>query len=156
MKRHTIALMLASALLGACSNNAEKEINRVAQHYIDATSDYDIDKACQYCTEETAAGLRDVEKYIMPLLDSSVIANSTPAHSTITATVITSDSTAEVSYHKKTPMDETDGKLNVVKRNSHWMIHAPSTIPAVLKQGRETTYNYDTTTRLQAVPAEKD
>lgn len=120
-------------VLAACSSQ-ERTVRNVAQHYLDATGRYDVPDACRYCTPETADGLRMLDSTTMRLVDSSYIAKNMPAKIKITSLVMTSDTSAEISYHKHTPIAELDGTLIMVLRDGQWMAHVPIKIPAMFRQ----------------------
>ena len=141
MKTKVIAIALTALLLNACVRE-EREVRKVAQNYLDATGEYNINEACHYCTSETQSGLIAIEQILMPRLDSTYIEQNTPAHIKITSTKIVNDTTAKVDYHKKTPIDEFDGTLTMKKRNGIWQAHMPANIPPILRQ-KEHTLNID-------------
>ena len=110
----------------------------MAQKYLDATGRYDIPEACLYCTQETADGLRTLDTTLLLRVDSSFIQQNTPATILITSVTIDNDSTATIAYHKKTPIQEFDGELKMVKHDGKWMAHAPVKIPAILRKQHQT------------------
>lgn len=126
----------------------KKQIYPVAQHYLDATGRYDVSDASRYCTRETASGLRAIEKTLMTKMDSSFIAKNTPAKIKITAIELTSDTTAVVSFNKRTPIQNINGTIDMVLRNGQWRAHANIVIPETISKaaasvGDTIHMNYD-------------
>ena len=140
--RKTLAAAMLLALVAACGTE-EKEVRHVAQHYLDATARYDIPDACNYCTPETANALRLIDSVLMPNTDSNYIKSNMSAKLEITALEMTSDTTAVVSYHKHTPVNDFDGTLNMVRRDGQWMANVKIAIPSYLHVGSQ-QFTYDT------------
>lgn len=140
--RKTLAAAMLLALVAACGTE-EKEVRHVAQHYLDATARYDIPDACNYCTPETANALRLIDSVLMPNTDSSYIKKNMSATLEITSLDINTDTTAVVSYHKHSPVEDFDGKLNMVRRDGQWMAHVEIVIPSYLRSGSQ-QFTYDT------------
>ncbi len=138
-------LILVHSFWG-CSSQ-DKKLRGVAQHYLDATSRYDVPDACRYCTEETADGLRMLDTTIMRIVDSDYIKRNMPAKVKINGVDMVNDSMAVVSYHKHTPISDFDGELNMVQRNGRWMANVKINIPSFMKQSH-VEYKYDSVPKL--------
>mgnify|MGYP006988831274 CR=1 FL=1 len=118
-----IILLLASAT-GSCScDNPKKSIKKVAFAYLDAMANYRIDDAEPYCTDETRNGVLETGRQLVKAVKPGYIESDTPAKVKITGIEITSDTTATVSYHKKTPIKKQDGEVNLVLRDGKWLVH---------------------------------
>ena len=148
--RHTKTTLLILPLLMLfmqCCHTTKGEVRSVAQQYLDATGRYDVDDACRYCTPETARGLRNIEATLMSRVDPASLEQNMPAKIKIKSIELTSDSTATVSYHKHTPIDDIDGTLNMVRRGEQWMAHIGNiAIPESVKKaatGDTIYFNYD-------------
>lgn len=130
-----------------CCNTTKGEVRDVAQKYLDATGRYDVTDACRYCTPETAKGLRQIEISLLSKISADTLAKNMPAKIKIKSIELTSDSTAIVTYHKHTPIDNFDGTLDMVLRNNQWMAHIGGiAIPEMVQKAanNETIYfNYD-------------
>lgn len=127
------AALSLSLLLHSC-NTERRLIEESALGYLDAMGNYRIKEAEAYATPETVEGtLRQIEKYIMPNLDSAFLTQNTPATIVINDVSITSDTTAEVSYTKTTPIQVQDGKLDMRKRGREWKAQVKIQIPETLK-----------------------
>ena len=131
--------VLILLLAGSCKST-EREVRNVAQHYLDATSRYDVPDACRYCTPETANGLRLLDTTIMRNVDSSYIEQNKKAKVKITSITVTSDTTAVVAFHKHTPLANSDGSLDMVFRNGRWMANVKINLPPILLKSH---YEYD-------------
>lgn len=149
MKKDLFFLMVAavSMLYVACAT-PESKVRYAAQKYLDATGAYDVPLACEYCTEETADGLRMIDSTLMKIVDSTYIARNMPAKIKITNLKITSDTTAVVAYHKKTPATEFDDSIDMRLRDDRWLAHKPVNIPPLLKS-QHVDFHYDSVGALQ-------
>ena len=135
MKKTTfiLSVLAVSALLLGCQSD-KKLVEQSALGYLTAMGNYRISEAEPYATEETIENtLHAIEKYIMPNLDSNVIARNTPATIQIKDINIIDDTTAEVTYVKITPKVAKEGKLDMVKRDKAWKAQVIIQIPEILK-----------------------
>lgn len=142
MKQTLILVLSILLLIAASCNSPERQLRHTAQKYLDATGEYNIDEACLYCTEETKTGLRTIEQTLMTMLDSSYIKQNTPARIKITSIEIIDDTSAIVAYHKKTPIEESDGTIKMRKRKGIWLTHMPIKVPSIIRQENQ-NINYD-------------
>ena len=120
-------------LLTSCQTD-EGKVKSAAQLYLDATGRYDVATACQYCTEETANGLRQIDTTVMRMVDSSYIRNNTPAKIKITDVSIIDDTSADVKYHKRTPISDFDGSIQMRYRDGRWLAHKPVYVPSTFSK----------------------
>lgn len=128
-----LSALAVSLLLMGCQSD-KKLVEQSAMGYLTAMGNYRISEAEPYATEETIENtLHAIEKYIMPNLDSSVIARNTPATIQIKDINIIDDTTAEVTYVKVTPLVAKEGKLDMVKRGKAWKAQVIIHIPEILK-----------------------
>ncbi len=137
--------LLAAALLVVGCTPKDPDIRQAAQRYLDATATYDVSSAVEYCTPSTAEGLKAIEKHLLSLADSSLLQANMPATIRISAVERTSDSTATVQYHKKTPIKQFDGTLDMVLRDGRWLAHLPISLPNVMHTDGQKVreFNYD-------------
>lgn len=147
MKNIKIICVLVPLLLVGCTTT-EQQIRRSAQHYLDATSRYDVADACLYCTPETADGLRLLDTTVMRIVDSSYIQRNMPATVKITSINMTSDTTAEVEYHKHTPVSDFDGKVDMVLRDGDWLASVKIVVPNFLRTAHQ-EFHFDSVGELR-------
>lgn len=125
----TALLLLVTLLMVSCKSD-EQMIEQNALGYLEAMGNYRITEAEQYATTETINNtLHFIERTIMPNLDSTYLLKNTPATIEINDVHIISDSTAEVSYTKTTPIQVQEGKLAMVKENQEWKARVIINIP---------------------------
>lgn len=141
-------IVVAVLVVFASCQTKESGVRQVAQKYLDATGAYDIPEACNYCTQETADGLRMIDSTLLRMVDSSYIAQNMPAKIKITGIDIDSDTTAKVSYHKKTPLSEFDDTIEMRLRDGRWLAHKPVKVPPML-QRQHVEFNYDSVGPLE-------
>lgn len=142
MKKTLIAFIIV-CIAAACSTE-KKQINDAARHYLQATADYDVSTAINYCTPETGNALRTIERTLLSIADSNYIKENTPAEITLKKTILTTDTTAKVAYHKKTPIQQFSDTLNLVKRDGRWMAQINIAIPvSIPTEGENVTKNSD-------------
>lgn len=155
------ALLLSIALLMVSCKSDEQMIEQNALGYLEAMGNYRITEAEQYATTETINHtLHFIEQTIMPNLDSTYLRKNTPATIEINDIHITSDSTAEVSYTKTTPIQVQEGKLAMVKENQEWKARVIINIPKFMNattsidsvKGKELDEKYKG--KLKAAPAD--
>ncbi|MBR1517009.1 MAG: DUF4878 domain-containing protein [Bacteroidales bacterium] len=139
--KYSIFLLSFACLLGSCTEDADqKAIKEVALNYVDATSNYDLELAEQYATQQTKdITLSFFKKTVMPHLDSATMQKNMPAENEIVRVRMISDTTAVAYYHKKTPRDEYTDSLNVVKQNGQWLVDFVVVIPSYLNLINDTT-----------------
>ncbi len=125
MKR-TILVPIVALLVAACnSSSPEKEsIGQAAYNYCVATSNYDLDAAEAFCTEETAKHTLAVGRHLLTLVDSSYIASDTPATIEIKSVKQLSDTSAYAVYHKQTPRKDYVDTMQMRKRDGQWLAHS--------------------------------
>ncbi len=115
-------------LLTAC-NNDEKEIARVAQGYLDATSNYLIEEAMPYANQETREKtltyLRDV---LIPMTPKEYIESNTPATIEL-GEIVRAGDTAVVCYTKTTPIKVLENEIMLVKEDGEWLVYVPLLMP---------------------------
>lgn len=125
MKRLTqgILLIIAACTVGTatCScSNPKKMIKKTAYAYLDAMANYRVDDAEPYCTYETQITTLVTARKMVEAVDPSYIESDTPAKISIKKITVTSDTTATVTYHKKTPIKDMNGELEMLLRNGKW------------------------------------
>lgn len=119
MKNYLIVLIGIVAV--SCSSDY-KEIEAVAQNYLQAMGDYRIEDAVPYASSYTRENTIPVLKHIMDHADTTYINSNKPSVITITKTDMLSDTTARVFYHKHTPIKDVDDDVLVVLENGQWLV----------------------------------
>ena len=122
---------IISLVCNACTTE-KRRVERVAMGYLEATSAYDIDRACHYCTPETAEGLRIIQKRVLPQLDADYLKQNSQAEVKITGVELEGDSIANVAWWKKSPIDTFSDTLKLVKRDGQWLADVRFVIPEAI------------------------
>lgn len=145
MKRKTLLIIAAlGTLLSGCATD-QKRIEKAAYGYLDAMGNYRFDDAYDYATQETQTNTLDViQQRIMPTTDMDYIHRNTPAEITITGVTIIDDTTALVSFHKSTPIQEQDGTLDMHKRGNRWLAHVLISLPPLINDSKNDTLQLPT------------
>ena len=143
MKKTAILIIAAlGTLLSGCASN-QKRIEQAAYGYLDAMGNYRFDDAYDYATQETQTNtLEVIQQRIMPNTDMEYIRRNTPAEITITGVDIIDDTTAIVSFHKSTPIQEQDGTLDMHKRGNRWLAHVLINLPPLIKDTQNDTLHF--------------
>ncbi len=127
----------------AISCGGEKQLKEYAYGYLDAMGNYRFDDAYDYATQETQTNtLEVIQQRIMPNTDMEYIRRNTPAEITITGVDIIDDTTAIVSFHKSTPIQEQDGTLDMHKRGNRWLAHVLINLPPLIKDTQNDTLQF--------------
>ncbi len=124
-------------LMAACSND-NKEIQTVAQGYLDAMGNYKPTEARPYSTQQTCDVTLRFFENILAQTDPAVYANNMPATITLGEVTI-EDTLAEVAFHKSTPSMEQDGTLHCVKREGKWWVNEVIAVPGIVQAATDTT-----------------
>lgn len=132
-------------LLAISCGGGEKQLKEYAYGYLDAMGNYRFDDAYDYATQETQTNTLDViQQRIMPTTDMDYIHRNTPAEITITGVNIIDDTTALVSFHKSTPIQEQDGTLDMHKRGNRWLAHVLISLPSHIIDSKNNTLKLPT------------
>ncbi len=115
------AFLLPLLLVLTSCTSTKDQVSKAAYNYLDAMGNYRIDEAYAYASKETQETTLDfIKNNIMPIMDSVVYRNETPAVITISNVELTSDTTATVLFHKSTPTSERNNLLSMVYRDGKW------------------------------------
>lgn len=131
-----LTLCLLALLLAGCSND-DKQIRTAAQGYLDAMGNYRPTDARPYATEETCNVTLAFFEKMMQYTNPSVYANNIPATITLGDITMEEDTLATIAFHKHTPSMEQDGKIQLVRREGHWLVDQVIDIPGILNPGNE-------------------
>lgn len=118
-----ILLSLTASQVGCTNRDPKKAIRKAAYGYLDAMANYRVDDAMLYCTRETQESVIVKARELMATVQEGYIESDTPAKVTIKKIEMTSDTTAIVHFHKKTPLKKQDGELQMVLRRGSWRAH---------------------------------
>jgi len=124
-KKVLLVSAVAAFVVCAACGRQDKAIEEAAYQYSFAMANYDLEGARPFATEETLNTTFVVAEALMNMVDSAYIASDTPATIEIDNLRRQSDTAATVTYHKKTPLRETTGELELRKRGGRWLAHAP-------------------------------
>lgn len=125
MKQHHILPIALTVILSCTTPNSEKDtISQAAHHYLHAVTNYDLDAAEAFCTEETTKHTLAVGRHLLTLVDSSYIASDTPATIEIKSVKQLSDTSAYAVYHKQTPRKDYVDTMQMRKRDGQWLAHS--------------------------------
>lgn len=125
-KTHLFSFFLIGTLFVSCNEN-KKAVESIAYKYALYTSNYQVEDAARYATEETKQTTLVMAKKLMESVGDEYIKSDTPAHIEITASEIIDDTIAYAVYHKTTPIKNFSDTLWLRKRNGEWLVHVPLT-----------------------------
>ncbi len=136
MKRHFPLALLALALLLPACQNRQQMIEKSAQGYLDAMGNYLIDEAYPYATRHTREHTLPTMAYLTEHTNPNYIKSNTPATITLKQTVMLSDTSARVYYHKHTPIKELDDSVTLYLEEGQWLVDVrirPFPLPSTTK-----------------------
>ena len=121
-KHHTPLLLLALLLSLSACDNRQQQIEKSAQGYLDAMGNYLIDEAYPYATRHTREQTLPVLAQLTERTNPDYIKSNTPATITLQRTVMLSDTSARVYYHKHTPIKELDDSVTLLREDGEWLV----------------------------------
>ena len=121
-------------LLLSCSSETH-EIRDVAYKYAMHTSNYEVDSAYAYATQETQATTLAMATILMEKIGEEYIKSDTPAQIDIPALEKVNDTVAYAVYHKTTPIKNFTDTLWLRKRDGQWLVHCP--LPVIKKRSEK-------------------
>lgn len=113
-----LILLLATT---ACDNR-QRQIERSAQGYLDAMGNYLVDEAYPYATRYTCEHTLPKLAELTERTNPEYIKSNTPATITLGRTVMLSDTSARVYYHKHTPIKELDDSVTLYLEEGRWLV----------------------------------
>lgn len=128
-QNHVITLLICCAILCSCKTD-EQNAKNVAYAYSYAMANYRVDEAEAYATEETKTSTLIKARQLVAAVGETYIKSDTPAELEITDITFPDDTSAIATYHKKTPIKDFSGTVELRKRNGKWLAHDP--IPVVV------------------------
>lgn len=124
MKKIYFILFLLPLLLCSCKSNEQKAKDALTGYALNIAN-YNLDDAEQYATSETIETTIDTYRNLLQYVDSAYLEQDSPASIVIDLMSITSDTTAEGTYTKTTPIKHEQYTVQLRKRNGKWMVHNP-------------------------------
>ncbi len=119
-----LPIVLSAVVLFSC-NSEKREVERVAQAYLDAETNFKIDEARQYVDgEEMTSALNMIENFVMPNIEKSVLDSLLPNKVKIKNTEMFADTAAVVSFHSTNPKQESDAQILMRKIDGSWKVVA--------------------------------
>lgn len=116
-----LPIVLSAVLLFSC-NSEKREVERIAQAYLDAETNFRIDEARQYVAgEEMLFVLDAIEHFVLPNMAEGLMDSLTPNVVTIKNTELFGD-TAIVSFHSSNPTQENDAQVMLVHNDTTWLV----------------------------------
>ena len=128
--RNTFAILAATMLLFMACSSEEKDIEKAAYGYLNATGNYRIDEAMPYASQETRERtLPFLKDKIIPMTDTNYIKANQPAKIVIDSVRVICADTAKVDYTKTTPIKILTGTIYMVLEDGKWGAYVPLNIP---------------------------
>lgn len=118
------AMILCGILLCCCHTDKHNATN-VAYEYSYALANYQVDVAEPYATSETKSTTLVKARQVIQSVGEKYIKSDTPAELEITDITFPTDTSAVATYHKKTPIKDFSGTVELRKRDGKWLVHDP-------------------------------
>lgn len=115
-----ISSIAVIALLFSC-NSEKREVERIAQAYLDAETNFRISEARPYVSKKFEPMLNQIENFVLPNISDTVLNSLLPNKVTIKKTELFGD-TAIVSFHSSNPSQETDAQVMLVRSDTTWLV----------------------------------
>lgn len=122
-----IFLLMTVLFLTSCSINQEKEVQKIAQTYLDAVGNYHFDEARNFVTDSSFAMISMMENFLKQVPKEEIVKNL-PVTTTISNVSVSND-TATVSFTTKSPLYQHEGMIKLIKTNRKWQIDLPLSFP---------------------------
>lgn len=126
--KNTVLIITLALITAACAHTGtptEQAIEKVAYSYCMTASEYKLDSAALYCTQESIDQSIAAGKFWLQYMDSAHIQANLPVTIDIKKIRQTSDTTAFAVYHKKTPRKAYTDTVFLRYRHDRWLIHTP-------------------------------
>lgn len=125
MKNNQICIvsMLVCCLFMYSCKTDEQNAKNVAYAYSYALANYQVDEAEAYATEETKSTTLIKARQLVAAVGEAYIKSDTPAELEITDITFPNDTSAIATYHKKTPIKDFSGTVELRKRDGKWLAH---------------------------------
>lgn len=120
------SMLLVAALFFSC-NSEKNEVERIAQAYLDAETNYRIAEARNYASDDFMPLLDRIEHFVVPHMDPDTLQSYLPNKVKISDIRMFADTTAIVSFHSSNPRQETDAQIKMRKTDGEWKVVAQGT-----------------------------
>lgn len=127
-QNHVVTLLACCILFVSCKTD-EQNAKKVAYAYSYAMANYQVDEAEMYATDETKNTTLIKARQLVAAVGEEYVKSDTPAELEITDISFSDDTSAIATYHKKTPIKDFSGTVELRKRDGKWFAHDP--IPVV-------------------------
>lgn len=128
--KHLLTILAAATILFASCSSEEKEIEKAAYGYLNATGNYRIDEAEPYASQVTRERtLPFIKEKLIPMTDTNYIKANQPAKIIIDSVRVLCTDTAKVDYTKTTPIKILTGTIYMVKEEGKWGAFVPLNLP---------------------------
>ena len=119
-----LPIVLSAVVLFSC-NSEKREVERVAQAYLDAETNFKIDEARPYVAgDEMTSAMNMIENFVMPNMEKSVLDSLVPCKVKITDVDMFADTAAVVSFHSSNLKQESDAQILMSKIDGEWKVVA--------------------------------
>ena len=121
MNKKLLALAIAAfcTLCISCKTEEEK-VNDVAQNYLEAITNYKMNEAKKYVSDDFMPEFKWFKKHV-GITPREQLNKNLPNEVTITQTDLNAD-TAIIHFHSKNPSQENDAMLKMVKIKNQWLV----------------------------------
>ena len=120
--RVIIVLLLSVVVLVGCGSE-KKNVENVAQSYLDAITNFKTDEARKYVSPDFEQSIEMMEIFLS-WAHKDTIAALIPNKVTINDVEIIADTAAIVSFHSSNPRQETDAQIKLNKIDGEWKVVA--------------------------------
>ncbi len=120
MKLAIATLAISTVLLVSCKSEEEK-VADIAQDYLEAVTNYHVDKAKEYASADFRSILETMA-YFLSVTPKEKLDATLPNEITINKTLLNAD-TAIVYFHSKNPSNECDAQLKMIKTDGKWLVY---------------------------------
>jgi len=117
-----LPIVLSAVVLFSC-NSEKREVERVAQAYLDAETNFKIDEARPYVAgDEMTSAMNMIENFVVPNMEKSVMDSLIPNIVKINDVEMFADTMAIVSFHSTNPKQESDAQIRMRKIEGQWKV----------------------------------
>ena len=117
-----LPIVLSAVLLFSC-NSEKREVERIAQAYLDAETNFKIDEARPYVAgDEMTSAMNMIENFVVPNMEKSVMDSLIPNIVKINDVEMFADTMAIVSFHSTNPKQESDAQIRMRKIEGQWKV----------------------------------
>lgn len=117
-----LPIVLSAVVLFSC-NSEKREVERVAQAYLDAETNFKIDEARLYVAgDEMTSAMNMIENFVVPNMEKSVMDSLIPNIVKINDVEMFADTMAIVSFHSTNPKQESDAQIRMRKIEGQWKV----------------------------------